>query len=107
MTNTLSIYAREFNSNCLGWENNRDWNLILLKMHQNYFNDKLKVRKKVFLNDVYETLGIPIETKYIGIGWDIDRDGDGFIDFGIFDHNRDDEGPNIMLDFNVDGQIIF
>ena len=51
--NTLSNYARVFDSNCISWTDNREWNLLYLKTAQTYFNDVLKTKQYVFLRDIY------------------------------------------------------
>lgn len=44
------------------WEPNNEYNLMFLRSRENYINDKLRSKKRVFLNDIYATLGLP-ETK--------------------------------------------
>lgn len=101
----LSIYAREFNETCKGWDKDQAIQTLYLRHLERYFNDMLKARGYVMLNDVYYELGIPIEPKYHGVGWMLGK-GDDFIDFGIIDIAMlKDEEYNIMLDFNVDGVI--
>lgn len=114
--NTYSEYARIFDDGCKGWEKDAEWNLTFLKQQQSYANDKLKAKGFLFLNDVYEMLGIPKTKAGQIVGWVYDKDhpvGDNFVDFGIFDiHNakaRDFVNGYervIILDFNVDGPIL-
>lgn len=107
-------YARYFDSSCRGYEKNLDYNLMFLRGQQNYFNDLLVARGYVFLNDVYDALGI--ERTKLGqiVGWvrknpnpDV---SDGFIDFGIKQIRRTVEpgiyDTDILLEFNVDGSIL-
>lgn len=106
----LSIYAREFNVNCKGWKNNRGRNLSLLRVKELHFNKLLGEKGELYLNDVYRELGIPEEPKFKNVGWIKDKWGDGYISFYIFEMENiqetvNGEGPNIMLDFNVDGVI--
>lgn len=113
-----SIYARFFDSySSRSWDKVPEYNLIFLRCQQNYANDLLKSRGHVFLNDVYDMLGLERSTAGAVVGWVGYQDkqglGDDYIDFGIFaDKDRDCfvdfvqgfEGA-ILLDFNVDGII--
>lgn len=103
----LSEYAREFNKSCELWEDDKAMNLTLIRLIQHHFNDMLELRGTVYLNEVYDYLGIPKEEKYRNVGWKLDCEcSDGFIDFGLCKAAIiNGENPNIMLDFNVDGVI--
>jgi hypothetical protein len=109
-----SIYARFFDQYSPSWSKEPEYNLIFLKCQQNYANDLLMSRGHVFLNEVYDILGIPRSQAGAIIGWVLTGDGstDNYINFGIFDDNdsaidfvNGREG-SVLLDFNVDG-IIF
>lgn len=113
-TNGLSQYARFFDEACAQWSKTPEYNLMFLRAQQTYANNLLKTRGHVFLNDVYDLLGIPRTKAGAVVGWAIRNDGQGdnFIDFGIYDGNRDTARDfvngyerNILLDFNVDGVI--
>ena len=110
----LSQYAKCFDSSCLNWENDPDYNKMFLTRQQNWANDKLKAQGHLFLNEVYDMLGFPRTKAGTIIGWvyDPDGDGDNYVDFGIFniynETSRDFVNgyeKNIWLDFNVDGVI--
>lgn len=106
-----SIYARWFDEANPRWEANHDMNLMFLNSRQEMFNRKLRAQGHLFLNEVYEELGIKQTPAGQLVGWLIDGDGDGHVDFGIYDdiQSRRDfvNGWNesILLDFNVDGKI--
>lgn len=108
----LSSYARFFDELSSSWCRQPEYNLVFLRAQQNWANDKLRVRGHVFLNEVYDSLGIPRSRAGSVVGWRLSKEGDNFIDFGIFDGSnpaaRDfvngREGA-ILLDFNVDGVI--
>lgn len=113
-----SDYAKFFDSSCKAWEENPEYNLMFLKAEQNFANDRLKSRGYVFLNEVYERLGIePTRAGQI-VGWYYDpknpeHKGDNYIDFGIYDLYREKARDFvngyenvILLDFNVDGPIL-
>lgn len=111
---TVSRYARFFDDGCTSWTVNAEYNLILLRDVQRYCNMLLQMQGYLFLNDVYEKLGIPKTKAGQIVGWIYDPDrndfGDNFVDFGLQDErNRDfvnGLGNVALLDFNVDGEII-
>ena len=110
--NGLSAYARFFDDGCSQWSKNSEYNLMFLRSQQNYYNDMLKSRGHVFLNEVYDALGIPRTQAGAIVGWMIGDRGDNHIDFGIFDGDRmkardfvNGYERSILLDFNVDGVI--
>jgi hypothetical protein len=110
---TPSKYARFFDELCNDWKSNPEYNRAFLHCQQTYANDMLKARGHIFLNEVYDALGIPRTKEGAVVGWVLDGTGDGFVDFGIFDdltnpRVRDfvnGREYSILLDFNVDGVI--
>lgn len=102
---TRSIYARKFDKTSPSWTEDRDFNKRYLKGVENFYNSLLKAKGYVFLRDIYEELGIPIDQKSIVVGWFYDPENkfaDNRIDLSI---EPIGEGPDFMLDFNVDGDI--
>lgn len=109
-------YSRFFDDGCLGWTKDPELNLTFLVQQQNWANDRLKAKGYLFLNEVYEALGIPRSKAGQIVGWIYDEkcpNGDNFVDFGIFDTHRNATRDfvngyerTILLDFNVDGPII-
>lgn len=111
-TNGLSVYARFYDESCTEWSKTPEYNFMFLRAQQNYCNDLLKARGHLFLNEVYKLLGIPHSKAGAVAGWVIGKDGDNFVDFGIFDGDRQKAREfvngyerSILLDFNVDGVI--
>lgn len=78
-------------------------------------NDLLRSRGHVFLNEVYDCLGIPRTKAGQIVGWVYSKDnpvGDNYIDFGIYDVYKpaiadfvNGYERSILLDFNPDGNI--
>jgi hypothetical protein len=109
-----SIYARFFDSYSSSWNKEPEYNLFFLKAQQNYANDLLRSRGHVFLNEVYDMLGIPRSKAGVVVGWLLSRNGetDNYVNFGVFEGKTEVardfvngiEGA-ILLDFNVDGVI--
>lgn len=108
-----SQYARFFDQLCPDWKRNAEYNMIFLKAQQAYANDMLQARGHVFLNEVYDMLGIERSGAGAVVGWVHGKGGDDYIDFGIFDDKNNDRVRDfvngrenaILLDFNVDGVI--
>ena len=107
-----SIYARFFDDQSQYWSREQMYNQFFLNSHQNYFNDRLKAKGHVFLNEVFDALGIPRCKEGAVVGWLYNGDGDNFIDFGMHSHDykpsrmfTNGEERSILLDFNVDGVI--
>ena len=114
--NEYSEYARFYEDGCEGWMKDAEHNLWYLKQQQNYANDLLRTKGYLFLNDVYDMLGIPRTRAGQIVGWiydEKDPDHDNFVDFGIFDVTKEGSRNfvngyerSILLDFNVDGPIL-
>ena len=110
-----SDYARFFDVGNPNWEKDSEYNLMFLKRQQAYANDKLKANGYLFLNEVYDMLGIPKSKAGQVVGWIYDPEngtGDNYVDFGIYNVNREAARDfvngyerTILLDFNVDGNI--
>lgn len=110
-----SEYAKIFDATNPNWTNDPEYNMMFLKAQQNYANDLLRVKKYLFLNDIYEALGFPRTKAGQIIGWVYDEDevlGDNFVDFGIFDLSKQSSKNfvncnenDIILDFNVHGNV--
>jgi Family of unknown function (DUF6353) len=109
-----SIYARFFDVSSSSWNREPEYNMMFLQCQQNYANDKLHARGHVFLNEVYDMLGLERSKAGAVVGWILSKNGetDNYIDFGVFngktqaarDFVNGFEG-SILLDFNVDGVI--
>lgn len=110
--NNISQYARFFDAASKEWQGIPEYDLMFLKSQQNYMNDLLHARGHVFLNEVYDALGLERSRAGAVVGWILTKDGDNYVDFGIFDGDRprtrafvNGTEENILLDFNVDGVI--
>ena len=111
-----SDYAKFLDEGCAGWTKDPEKNLFFLRRQQDYANEVLKAKGYLFLNDVYDMLGIPRTKAGQIVGWIYDEKnpiGDNFVDFGIYDGNKETVRNfvngyerTILLDFNVDGNIL-
>lgn len=111
---SVSDYARFFDECNNNWEKDPEYNLMFLKAQQQYANDLLKSKGRLFLNDVYDMLGYERTKAGQIVGWVYNPEnpvGDNFVDFGIYRCNKATQRfvngyePSILLDFNVDGNI--
>lgn len=110
-----SPYAKFYDDGCIGWEKDPELNLMFLRRQQDAANEILKRDGYLFLNDVYEMLGIPKTTAGQLVGWIYDEKnpiGDNYVDFGIYDLYKENcrdfvngYERTILLDFNVDGEV--
>lgn len=110
---SVSMYARFFDSSSSSWSPLPEYNVVFLRSQQNYLNDRLKAKGHVFLNEVYDALGIERTPAGAVVGWLWKGDGDNYIDFGIFNREMQPQHYDfftgrenaVLLDFNVDGEI--
>lgn len=110
-----SEYSKFFTDDNPYWQNDPEYNLMFLRRQEKYANDKLKAKGRLFLNEVYEMLGIPKTKAGQIVGWTYTRDPqneDNYVDFGIYDANKiahqyfvNGLEKSIILDFNVEGNI--
>ena len=108
-----SIDAKWFDESCTGWTKNFETNKCFLLHQQEYCNIKLKERGYLFLNEVYDCLGMVRTRRGQVIGWVYDPYnpvGDNYVDFGIYDDRNhkfiNGNDNRALLDFNVDGDIL-
>lgn len=108
-----SQYAIFFDDSCIGWTKDPEYNMHFLKERQTYCNCLLKSRGHLFLNEVYDILGIPRTKEGAVVGWVYNEEkpiGHNFVGFGMAnEHNADfinGYKNTIFLDFNVDGNIL-
>lgn len=99
----VSDYTFIFEPGNENWTGKYEHNLFFLEKFQNIFNDQLRARKHVFLQDVTRALGFE-DTKIAAVtGWvEGQSSGDEFINFNI----KALPDGRFLLDFNVDGIIL-
>jgi Family of unknown function (DUF6353) len=105
-----SPYARFFDEGSKHWQKDPEYNRMHLTVVLQHFNNRLNAYGHVFLNEVYDALGLDRSKAGSVVGWlRFPEDGDGYIDFGITDvYKTAAERPwerSYLLDFNVDGVI--
>lgn len=111
---SVSQYAKFFDESSPMWSKDPEYNLRFLRQQEVYANDLLKLRGHLFLNEIYDMLGLPRSKEGQVVGWIYDEEnpiGDNCVDFGIYKDNVANRNfvngieRNILLDFNVDGDI--
>lgn len=112
----VSEYARWYSKETSRefYSKSPELNFTRLKSTESYCNNRLHARGFLFLNEVYNELGLNYTQAGQVVGWLDNGDGDGFVDFGILDvrnreavNGNDPDGVNAyLLDFNVDGPIM-
>lgn len=107
-----SMYARFFEPSNPNFTPNADSNIAFLKMHERYLNQRLQAVGHVFLNEVYDSLAMNRTPEGQIVGW-LKDEGDGVIDFGLWDDERAEglldflagREDHILVDFNVQGPV--
>lgn len=116
----VSQYARFFDSECFpNWSNDPMNNLFFLRHTEAYATNLLKSRYvsehekgHLYLNEVYDMLGLPrtIEGQFVGWVYPNDGMGDDYVSFDLYsERNREfinGTKNSVLLDFNVDGCIL-
>lgn len=111
---TPSMYARFFDElNPNFNRSDHQLNRMFLSCQERYANDLLIARGHVFLNEVYDMLGMERTTAGQVVGWVVSSDGtDNYVDFGIFDSDNiekrmfvNGDERAVLLDFNVNGVV--
>lgn len=111
--NIQSCYARVFDDGCKNWSKDAEYNLAYLKQVEAYATEILMSQGFIFLNDVYDLLGMRKSKAGQLVGWIYEVDnpiGDNFVSFRLYESCNHDfingYSDTAILDFNVDGVII-
>lgn len=104
----LSPYARLFDSVSPNWQKDAELNRIFILHNQEWANHRLQARGHVFLNEVYDDLGLERTPAGAVTGWVLNGEtSDNYIDFGLHEAWNGKfmagEDRTAWLDFNVDG----
>ena len=111
-----SEYAIFFDETCKCWTRNAEANKFFLMQAQQWANEQLRTKGYLFLNDVYEMLGVMKTEAGFSVGWLYDENCDDYdnrVDFLIFDVYDEQKRlfvngyeKSVLVDFNVDGNIL-
>lgn len=114
---TPSDYVRFFvKGEAKAAEGNESYDLFFLRSQQELANHMLRAKGFLFLNDVYEMLGIDPSVAGQMVGWIYDENdenhGDNYVNFRIQEvYRKNDDDPDdyqkvFLIDPNVDGGIL-
>jgi hypothetical protein len=106
-----SLYARCFDASNINFCREPENNLRFLRLQERVANQRLHAQGHLFLNDIYEALGFEKTEGGQLVGW-VDGYGDGYVDFHLYDIESQQARDfingytnNVLLDFNVDGEV--
>jgi len=104
---------RYFDESSPNFETNMDYNLMFTRAQQQYANDLLIARGYLFLNDVWDMLGLDRTKAGQIVGWKYNSSNpasDNYVDFRIKVVTVEDENgvmhEKVSLDPNVEGNIL-
>lgn len=107
----LSPYAVIFDESNKNWNRETQHNQFFIQCQQNYAQDLFRGRGHLFLNEVYDMLGMPRTKAGQIVGW-VAGFGDDFVDFGVFRGDTfmgqqfaNGDEKSVILDFNVAGPV--
>lgn len=110
-----SDFARFFDETSTQWTKDPEYNLLFLRKQQDWANEVLRSRGYLFINDVYEALGMQKSKQGHIAGWIYNEKnpiGDNYVDFGIYNGKEQARKfvngyeRSILLDFNLDGNVL-
>lgn len=106
-----TTHARWFGPDSSVWTDqfkDSDYRLVFLKYVERYANDILRARGHLFLNEVYDMLGLVRTVTGQLVGWTYDETE--HISFYLYSKDNSDfingYTDKAILDFNVDGIIV-
>lgn len=110
-----AIFSKETSTNWRHGEENTNFNSIFLSTQQTWATERLRARGYLFLNDVFDALGMERTKAGQIVGWYYDPSDemrDNYVSFGIFDRDEvrgadfvNGVEDSVLLDFNVDGPV--
>lgn len=99
--NEVSQYARWYDDSSAAWTKDEEFNRVFIMHQERYLSDVLSVKGYLYLNEVYDCLGMARSKAGQLVGW-IYEEGKS-VKISILERKDDN---SLLLDFNVDGIII-
>ena len=81
-----------FNELSTNWENNIEWDLLYVKTQSHYMLDFYMIKGYLYLNTIYENLGLAWNPEEDNVCWIYKRDGELKIEFSY-----DAKARNIII----------
>jgi hypothetical protein len=97
---TTATHTVTYDRSSQNWSTNQDVNMLFLRNVENYINDRLSFRGNVFLNEIFDELGLPRTSKGATDGWLLSN-GNTI----QFNPSPPDKEGAITLTFHTDGVI--
>ena len=102
-----TTYARFFDELSPKWNEDAALNVMFIKAQQNHANDILLSRGHLFLNEVYDMIGVPRTSAGAVMGWVVEEGKDlPVVDFGLYRGDIERKRafvngiePAVLLDF--------
>lgn len=99
-----SPYAGLFDVSNLNFQHNSNLNIHFIRMQENFLTQRLRANGHLFLNEVFDRLGMPRIPIGQEVGWAIPHElSDDFVDIEIIQTH--DHLGTLMLDFNIAGDV--
>lgn len=97
-----SVYAKKYDQNSPNWQREQDYNLVFFRAQEQWFNDVLRAKGHLFLNEVYDALGLSRTRAGAICGWWYAGQKEVDVTMDIVGPDKDGA---YVLDFNVEGVI--
>ena len=107
-TEQLSLVAI-FDKGSHMWNRNGTYNLMFLRSQERYCNDILRNRGHIFLNEVFDMLGLPRTKLGQIVGWYYNENSPKetiWVHFVVFEGTDDEGDYSATIMFNVQGEIL-
>ena len=109
LSDYAALFGKGYSLHIDGHNDDPETVFNILRSTEEWANAVLQEQGYIFLQDVYEGLGLVDKFAPDGVGWCCGI-GDDYVDFGIFSIRNGDAinqlEPMYWLDFNVDGYIL-
>lgn len=98
----MEQYTKVFDDSNPLWTPTPEYNRVFIGCQRSYFNHLLLTRGHIFLNEVYDALGIERTAAGQQVGWFFEEGTDNFLDIKI---EESEDEKVFTLTFNVQGPI--
>lgn len=107
-TGPLSLVAT-FDKGSYMWNRDGHCNLMFLRSQERYCNDILRHRGHIFLNEVFDMLGLPRTKLGQIVGWYYNENSPKetiWVNFEVFEGTDDEGDYSATIIFNTQGEIL-
>lgn len=107
-TGPLSLFVI-FDKRSHMWNRDGNYNLMFLRSQERYCNDILRNRGHIFLNEVFDMLGLPRTKLGQIVGWYYNENSPKetiWVNFEVFEGTDDKGDYSATIMFNAQGEIL-